>query len=472
MLLAVIIFFTASLFICLYAYTIGYLWLKSQKKTKERTTEPLKTLPTVTVQLPVYNEKLVINTLLQSINRLNYPAELLHVQILDDSTDQTSQIIKQFIENQANKNINWQHIQRPNRTGFKAGALAYGLEKTPSELIAIFDADFCPDPDFLQNTIHYFHDESIAAVQTRWAHINANESIFTKLQALALNMHFFVEQNGRHRQNLMLNFNGTAGIWRKKSIILANNWHADTLTEDLDLSYRVQLLGQKIYYIDHVETKSELPAAMPAIRSQQFRWNKGGAQCAKKHLLNVLNSKLSFKQKWHGTLHLLNSSIFLFGTLLAISSLYINIFSPEKTELSKLLYASLLLSGYPILGLMYAGVYKKTNDRWYIFFGYFFLFLTVSLGFSILNTWAVLQGWLNIQTPFVRTPKMGNSLKKSTDRSYLSRKIPPMVWGELLLSAVFLYSAIVGQHFFIYHLMLCLGLGGVAITSIVHYSHR
>ena len=229
--------------------------------------------------------------LLDNISQLKYPSEKLEIQVLDDSTDESLESTAAKIKVLQEKGIDIHHICRTNRKGFKAGALKEGLEIAKGEFIAIFDADFLPKEDWLLQTVPYFKDDKIGVVQTRWSHINKKYSTLTKVQAFALDAHFTLEQVGRNSKGHFINFNGTAGIWRKKCIYDAGNWEGDTLTEDLDLSYRAQLKNWKFKYLENIETPAELPVVISATRSQQFRWNKGGAENFQKMIKQVLKTK-------------------------------------------------------------------------------------------------------------------------------------------------------------------------------------
>ncbi|EDO26837.1 predicted protein, partial [Nematostella vectensis] len=257
-------------------------------------------IPFITIQLPVYNELYVMERLLNNIVNIEYPKDKLEIQVLDDSTDESVISTAKQIERLQKTGIDIKHIQRENRIGFKAGALKEGLEKAKGEFIAIFDADFLPEKDWLLKTVPYFKNPEIGVVQTRWGHINRNYSTLTKIQAFALDAHFTLEQVGRNSQGHFINFNGTAGIWRKECIYDAGNWEGDTLTEDLDLSYRAQLKKWKFKYLENVVTPAELPVIISAARSQQFRWNKGGAENFQKMLKKIITSNtISFKTKIH-----------------------------------------------------------------------------------------------------------------------------------------------------------------------------
>ncbi len=284
-------------------------------------------IPLVTIQLPLYNEKYVVERLLTTIAKLQYPKDKLEIQVLDDSTDDSVIETKKLVEDLHESGLDIKHITRTNRVGFKAGALKEGLFTAKGEFIVIFDADFVPQPDWLYQTIPYFKEASVGVVQTRWGHLNRNYSILTKIQAFALDAHFTLEQVGRNSQSHFINFNGTAGAWRKKCIIDAGNWESDTLTEDLDLSYRAQMKNWKFKYLENIETPAELPVIISAARSQQFRWNKGGAENFRKMNWRVITSStMPLKTKFHAILHLLNSSMFLAiftMSVLSIPILYI-----------------------------------------------------------------------------------------------------------------------------------------------------
>ena len=263
---------------------IHYIRYKRRIKAEEETFKiPESEYPMVTVQLPVYNELYVVERLIDAVVKFDYPKDKLEIQLLDDSTDESFEIARKKVEFYQQQGINIIQVKRPVRKCYKAGALEYGMHTAKGEYLAIFDADFVPYPDFLKKTIpHFLTDEKIGVVQARWEHINKDYSILTKMQAFALDMHFTVEQQGRNAAGYFINFNGTAGIWRRTCIDDAGGWNSDTLTEDLDLSYRAQLKGWKFKYVEDVVAPAELPTDMNALKSQQFRWNKGGAETARK----------------------------------------------------------------------------------------------------------------------------------------------------------------------------------------------
>jgi len=276
--------------------------------------------PIVTIQLPVFNELYVVERLIDNICALDYPSDKLQIQVLDDSTDETLDLTQKKVDEYQDKGFDIQLIHRKDRTGYKAGALANGMKTARGEFIAIFDADFMPNKDFLLRTLPYFADSKVGVVQTRWEHLNRDYSLITKLQAFQLNVHFTIEQSGRQAADYLLQFNGTAGVWRAKAIEDAGGWEADTLTEDLDLSYRAQLKGWSIKYLEDVGSPAELPAEMNGLKSQQFRWMKGGAETARKMIPSVWRSPLSFSKKMHATIHLLSSTIFVFVFVIGVFS--------------------------------------------------------------------------------------------------------------------------------------------------------
>ncbi len=440
--------------------------------------------PKLTIQLPIYNEKYVVERLIHNIALLDYPTEKLEIQVLDDSTDETSAIISRAIKE--HPEIDFVHLQRTNRTSYKAGALKEGLAKAKGEFIAVFDADFLPAPDFLKATIPAFEDPAVGMVQTRWTHINENYSMLTKLQAFALDAHFLVEQIGRNAQQAFINFNGTAGVWRKSCIIDAGNWNDDTLTEDLDLSYRAQQNNWKFLYLPQVEAPAELPPVMSALKSQQYRWTKGGAECAKKHLRNIVFSKLPLKIKIHAFAHLLNSSVFVLVLLVTLASIpmwlgaFYGILSVEVMH-----WAGIFLTSFIIISMVYvvANTYGKKQDRdnrWANFINSMLrlpFFLAVSLGLSLHNAVAVLEGFSGKKTPFVRTPKFNLGRNKTTwkDNLYLSMKVPVITWVELTLALFFIVlvvlSVVYNNHVFLpFHLVLAIGYSVVALFSIKSYA--
>ncbi len=440
-------------------------------------------VPSVTVQLPVFNEMYVMQRLLDNIALLEYPKEKLEIQVLDDSTDESVFSTANHIKKLQQQGIDIHHITRTNRKGFKAGALKEGLEIARGDFIAIFDADFLPQKDWLLQTVPYFKNSSIGVVQTRWGHINRNYSTLTKVQAFALDAHFTLEQVGRNSKGHFINFNGTAGIWRKQCILDAGNWEGDTLTEDLDLSYRAQLKQWEFKYLEDVTTPAELPVIISAARSQQFRWNKGGAENFQKMARRVITStSVPLKTKIHSVLHLLNSSMFLMIFLVAILSIPMLYIKNEYAHLKSYFYVmSFFVISSIIFFICYWFMFKKTYGGGFFNFmkyiGTFFTFFSIAMGFSLHNTIAVLEGHIGKKSEFVRTPKFNiKSLKDSWKNNKYIRKKPSLnviIEGLLMMYFAFgMYSAfIVGDQggdfgLFPFHLMLFMGFGYVFFKSV------
>ena len=436
-------------------------------------------IPLVTIQLPLYNEKYVVERLLTTIAKLQYPKDKLEIQVLDDSTDDSVIETKKLVEDLHESGLDIKHITRINRVGFKAGALKEGLFTAKGEFIVIFDADFVPQPDWLYQTIPYFKEASVGVVQTRWGHLNRNYSILTKIQAFALDAHFTLEQVGRNSQSHFINFNGTAGAWRKKCIIDAGNWESDTLTEDLDLSYRAQMKNWKFKYLENIETPAELPVIISAARSQQFRWNKGGAENFRKMNWRVITSStMPLKTKFHAILHLLNSSMFL--AIFTMSVLSIPILYIKNTYIHLAIFFDILVF-FVITSVLffisYWVTYKKMHGGGFInFMKYitlFFTFYSIAMGFSYHNTIAVLEGLAGKKSEFIRTPKFNiEDLKdKWKQNVYISTKISKNVIMEGILTLYFLFGLASAVHFndyglFPFHLMLFSGFAFVFIKSI------
>jgi cellulose synthase/poly-beta-1,6-N-acetylglucosamine synthase-like glycosyltransferase len=461
-------------------------YIKAQKNTEnslEFNFSNADEIPYVTIQLPVFNEIYVMDRLLKNIVLIDYPKDKLEIQVLDDSNDESVESTAILIKALQKEGFDIQHIQRTNREGFKAGALKEGLVNAKGEYIAIFDADFLPQTDWLKRTIPFFKDEAVGVVQTRWGHINRNYSVLTRIQAFALDAHFTLEQVGRNSKGHFINFNGTAGVWRKTCIIDAGNWEGDTLTEDLDLSYRAQLKDWKFKYLEDVETPAELPVAISAARSQQFRWNKGGAENFQKMMWRVLKSKnISAKTKLHSLLHLLNSTMFLNILIVGILSIPMLYIKNEYTHLKMYFYVmSFFVVSTLIFFICYWFMYKKSHGSslksFVQYVVLFFTFFSIAMGFSLHNSIAVLEGHFGKRSDFVRTPKFNINALTDTWKTnkYLKKNISANVIFEGILMLYFgfgMYSAfIVGDQggdfgLFPFHLMLFLGFGFVFFKSI------
>lgn len=370
-------------------------------------------LPKVCIQIPIYNEKYVVERLIDQVMTISYPAEKLVIQILDDSTDESTEIIRKKIKQFQDSAIEIQHLCRESRIGFKAGALAYGLTHTDAEFFAIFDADFIPKKEFLLTTIPHFQDEKIGVVQSRWHHINENESLLTMSEGLMLDVHFGVQQLGRTASSSFINFNGTGGIWRRTCIDDAGGWEGDTITEDLDLSFRAQMKNWKIQYEFDLKSPAELPVTFNAFRNQQYRWSKGAAECVQKNLKNLWKSPVPFIAKWHGSLHLLNSSMYTFMLLIILIGPLIFYFNASD-QLWRSQFYWLPIFGLSINGLLLIVLFsgrmlcgKRSLKEILLFFPSVIGFFTFCVGISLHMSVGVIQGYLGIRTEFVRTPKYG-----------------------------------------------------------------
>lgn len=438
-------------------------------------------LPMVTVQLPVYNELYVVERLISTIVNLDYPKDKIEIQVLDDSTDESFEIAANQIKKLQAEGINIKHIVRENRIGYKAGALAYGLEIAQGEFIAIFDADFIPHEDFLLKTIPYFYlNEKVGVVQTKWEHLNEEYSLLTKLQAFGLDAHFHIEQVGRNSQGHFINFNGTAGVWRKDCIYDAGGWQSDTITEDLDLSYRAQLKGWEFVYRQEIGSPAELPAEMNALKSQQFRWTKGAAECMVKNLPKVLRKKgLGLSTKIHAIFHLMNSFIFicvLSTAILSVPILFIKDKHPEYAQLFNI--ATFFLFSLLILGFFYwVSRPKDDKNRLSTFLKRFPLFLSMSMGMSLHNAIAVAEGYLGKKTAFIRTPKFALQTNTGTwqGKKYQTIKVSPLTFLEGFLTLYFIGGLALGIYLndyglFPFHVMLVFGFGYVFLYSFKHTS--
>jgi len=426
--------------------------------------------PFVTIQLPIYNELYVVERLIDAVAAFDYPKDRFEIQVLDDSTDETVEIIASKLKEIQSLGIDIQHIRRTDRKGFKAGALAYGMKTCKGEFIAIFDADFVPPKDFLQKTIPHFVAPNVGVVQTRWQHLNENYSLLTQLQAFGLDAHFTIEQGGRNAKNHFINFNGTAGIWRKSTIENAGGWEADTLTEDLDLSYRAQIRDWKFVYLENVACPAELPVTMSAVKSQQYRWTKGAAECVVKNLRKLLSdSHLSVFTRLHGFYHLMNSAVFVAVFFLSILSLPVMLITSSSDRFDVFFrYTALFQVSWVILGCFYWISFQKTGLGFFEFVKRFVLFLLFMMGLSFHNSIAVVEGWIGRKTPFVRTPKfnVNNQSDSWQGNKYLTKNLGKNTWIELLLMLYFIVVLAIeiylGNFGLIpFHLMLIVGYGSV-----------
>lgn len=363
-------------------------------------------LPAVTVQIPLYNEPLVTGRIIDAVAAFDWPAEKLDIQVLDDSTDETRRMVDDRVAYWSCRGIDIYAIRRNRRTGYKAGALANGLKQAKGELIAIFDADFVPRPDFLQKTVPHFSRPDIGMVQTKWGFLNAEYSWLTRLQSLLLSAHFDIEHEVRYSRGLFFNFNGTAGIWRKTAIESAGGWASDTVTEDLDLSYRAQMAGWRFVYAKNVVVPSELPVTLSDFRRQQERWGKGAIQTAKKLLPKLMAAPLPVKIKIEAAAHLLANSCWMFGFLATIT-LYPVLLNRSGIGVHQIIWWDLplfLLTGMAVI--LYYMIYGlracQRRPLWLLP-----ILPAASIGLAPFFSLAVVKGLVQKGGVFQRTPKFG-----------------------------------------------------------------
>lgn len=424
--------------------TILFLYLKHSRKHPQPK-ENFADLPLVTIQLPVFNEMHVVDRLLKSVSELDYPKDKMQIQLLDDSTDETVDICRAGIDKLKAQGFDAEHIHRTDRTGYKAGALENGTKFAKGEYLLILDADFVPHPDLLQKTIHYFTDDNIGMIQTRWGHLNRSFNVLTRIQAMFLDGHLELEQTARNRSGRFFTFNGTGGIWRKSCITDAGGWDHDTLTEDMDLSYRAQLKGWRFIFLNNVETPAELPVDMDGFKSQQHRWTKGSIQVCKKVLPKIWKAKIPLYIKLEATAHLTSNFAYL-----ALVCLCFLIYPNQQwqPDFGKFTYYIINIPIFFFASVsvivFYLFAQKALQPRtWWKEIPYLPLLLALGIGMSISNAKAVIEAIFNHQTAFVRTPKygIGQGAQKKTDwkkSSYKAIKtLTPVV--ELLFGLFFLF---------------------------------
>lgn len=456
----------------------GFIMLYYHKKYRDNNPVPkpqIEENAIVTIQLPLYNELYVAERLIKATCEIEYPKDKLEIQVLDDSTDETTEIVSNIVKQKQAEGFDIQHIRRGTREGFKAGALKYGLERAKGEFVAIFDADFIPHKDFLKRTLSFFTDEKVGLVQTRWEHLNGDYSILTKAQALALDGHFVIEQTVRNKAGFFINFNGTGGIWRKSCIEDAGNWHADTLTEDLDLSYRAQLKGWRFVFLKDFTSPAELPSEINALKSQQFRWTKGAVETAKKILPLVWKSDIPLRVKLQSTFHLTNNLVFPFILLAAILNVPLIFIKNSGSHEAYFAIMSIFVLAFISSFLFYMYAQKDIRTDWRKKIVLFPLFMAGSMGFAVNNSRAVIEGLLNRKSEFVRTPKFRLESEKDSwmGKKYLTRKVGFSVIVEALL-AVYCLIGVLSSIYFMelaaipFQLLFFLGFAFVSITSIKH----
>src|SRR5256714_5184333 len=424
----------------IHRYVLVYLYYKNKKNHTVKPRFEFSELPRVTVQLPIFNERFVVERLLDAVCGLNYPLEKLDIQLLDDSTDETRAVARGLVEQYAARGFPVTYHHRTNREGYKAGALAEGMKTATGEFIAIFDADFTPPEDFLLRTIHHFTDPKVGMVQTRWTHINRNYSFLTQVEAILLDGHFVLEHAGRARTGLLFNFNGTAGLWRRQAIEEAGGWQHDTLTEDTDLSYRAQLKGWKFIYLQDVECPAELPVEMTAFKTQQARWAKGLIQTAKKILPRVMKSDVPWRVKLEAWYHLtanLSYPLMILLSVLLLPAMIIR-FYQGWLQIMLIDLPLFLASTFSVSSFYLVSQKVLFPGRWYRTFLYLPFLMALGIGLTVTNSRAVLEALFGHQSGFARTPKYRVESKKDRVRSTKYRKRLGWVpWIELLIGSYF-----------------------------------
>jgi len=424
------------------AHRIKMLWLYVRHSVNRVPPTSVWTgeLPRVCVQCPLYNEPLMVELLLEKVTALRWPKDRLEIQILDDSTDDTPQIIDAWLQGHPECASAVSHIRRPHRVGYKAGALAYGMEASTAEFFAVFDADFRPEPDFLEKLLPHFADPKVAVVQARWEFSNRRSSLLTRFQGIFLDAHFIVEQAARYGSGLFFNFNGTAGVWRRKALEQAGSWTSDTVTEDLDASYRAQRLGWKFVYLEQYAVPSELPENLTAFKSQQHRWTKGGIQVAKKQLRQVMASDLPGRIKREAFSHLTIGFVhplLVTFSLIFVPSLYLMgshpggiwfFFNP----------LSVVITGGATVAFYITGQYFRQR-QWAEGFLWLFaapLLLAFGLAMSVTCCVAVLEGLFQRGGEFVRTPKGGRAVN--------AKGLVARLRSRTMFTAIMVFEALIG----------------------------
>lgn len=474
-----VMLFILSLF-GLHRLSMVLRWFR-YRRYKPRQPDQFSQLPKVTVQIPLYNERMVAKRIVDSIVKLKYPSDCLQIQIVDDSNDDTCEIIAERVRFYQEQGVDIVHVQRSVRQGFKAGALKDAMATATGEFIAIFDADFIPNPDTLFDSIHYFSQADIAMVQLRWEHLNRRSSLLTKTQAIMLDAHFSLEQQVRSASNMLFNFNGTAGIWRTSAIIDAGHWSADTLTEDLDLSYRAQLAGWKMIYLNHIPCPGELPADMNAFKTQQYRWAKGGVQVMLKMLPTVWRAKLPLTKKIESTFHLSNNLAYFVMLVDTLFLLVPSLLLRDKYDLFNVWWFDiplLLMSSGGHLIYLYWGQVALGRSKIRALVKVPNLVL-LGIQLAINNSKAGLEALLGRESEFVRTPKTGEL--QTTEKSPVAVKAiaykadaPKGAIFETIVAGIYtlvLLWAVSQQHWFMLPFILLLTLGFA--TSAMHsfYNH-
>ena len=448
------------------------LYLRTRRAAPSQPPAP-SSWPLVTVQLPVFNEMYVVERLIDAVAGLDYPSDRLEVQVLDDSTDSTSERIRQRVGALRKAGLDIKHIQRTDRGGFKAGALEAGMRRARGDLLCIFDADFVPTPDFLRRTVPHFIDPAVGMVQVRWSHLNRDQSALTRIQAMFLDAHFAIEHAARSRAGRFFNFNGTAGVWRKAAIMSAGGWEHDTLTEDLDLSYRAQLGGWRFVYLNEMPAPAELPASIGAFKSQQHRWTKGAVQTARKLLPTVWRSSQPWSTKVEASFHL--AGHFAYVLMVALSLLVFPtmlVRAPHGTADLLLLELPILLFGTGSVAVFFVVAQYQIGRSARAAICRLPVLMALGVGLALNNTLAVVAGLFRPTGEFVRTPKLAAATDgESGYRSTLG--VVPII--EVVMATYFAVATAVAATL---QLWVCLpvlllflgGYGWVAWLSVTEFA--
>lgn len=422
----------------LFVYGLNFYYLSyaaRRQRGAEPEAPPLTDYPRVTVQLPVYNERYVARRLIDAVTALDWPADRLQIQVLDDSTDETTHIAAAAVARHRAHGVDIVHLQRSSRQGYKAGALAHGLTRATGEFIAIFDADFLPAPDFLHRTIPHFANPRTGFVQTRWDHLNDEYSLFTHLQALSIDGHFMVEQYARFHNGFFMNFNGTAGVWRRETIEDAGGWSAATLTEDLDLSYRAQLKGWQAGYLRQSATPAELPVTITAYRRQQYRWARGSFETARRLVPRLLEARLQRRVKAQALLHLTGYGIHALMFLLALLYPVVVHVSAGRPQLVALFGLATLFNFTAFAPTTYFTLAQAELDRrWWTRLPAILFLSVLGAGMMVNNMQAILHAFTKQSAIFERTPKFGivGKGRKFVSKGYQG-KVRPLVLTEVAM---------------------------------------
>jgi cellulose synthase/poly-beta-1,6-N-acetylglucosamine synthase-like glycosyltransferase len=438
----------------IHRYQLVYRYYKNKDNAAREPKSFFAELPSVTVQLPIFNEQFVVDRLIEACCNLDYPADKLEIQVLDDSTDGTVDVARAAVDLYKSLGHNVVYLHRVNRYGFKAGALEEGLHVAKGEFVAIFDADFVPPRDWLMKVVHHFADSTIGMVQTRWTHINRDYSFLTQVEAILLDGHFVLEHGGRSRTNAFFNFNGTAGMWRRTAITGSGGWQHDTLTEDTDLSYRAQMKGWKFRYLQDVECPAELPVEMTAFKTQQARWAKGLIQTSKKILPVMFRSDASFHVKlesfYHLTANLSYPLMIVMSTLLMpamIIRFYQGWFQMLLIDVPLFMASTLSISSFYLVSQR-----ELFPGKWYKTLLYLPFLMAMGIGLTITNSKAVIEALLGIKSSFKRTPKYRVEKRGQVVQAAKYRKRLGIVpWIELVVGSYFvltIWYAIVNENFF------------------------